>query len=370
MKEKKNKNSGITLISLIITIILLLILAGVSIGALTGENGILNQAQNAKLENEIASVKEDIELEIVKSFDNAGNYDDNVATERLKKNLKIKDEDITNKDGVLTINYKGYKVYVDTKGNVTTGLTSGIIASNPTVYYGKEVTNYECENSAGVDAWQIFYADTENIYLIASNKITYDYTPSGKNGTEVNYTGEALVLKNVYTDYKGSQDIINNKDILPWIRYVKEQPTRSIFNIKTVAYLLDTQAWNVFKGDDAKYAIGGPTVELFIASYNQRHPENIIEYETDINGYKVKWKTDEEYTTKITGLDSSEALYKKSMWIASPSGYNNCRLVYINRTGDLDNCDYNQVWAGACPVVCLNSDVELNQIDNENFEIK
>ncbi len=57
--EKKEKhNMGITLIALVITIIVLLILAGVSIATLTGENGILTQAQNAKNETEEAEAQE------------------------------------------------------------------------------------------------------------------------------------------------------------------------------------------------------------------------------------------------------------------------------------------------------------------------
>ena len=52
-----NKN-GITLIALVITIIVLLILAGVSISMLTGDNGILTQAQNAKKETEEAQEDE------------------------------------------------------------------------------------------------------------------------------------------------------------------------------------------------------------------------------------------------------------------------------------------------------------------------
>ena len=42
------QNKGITLIALVVTINVLLILAGVSIAILTGDNGILTQAQNAK----------------------------------------------------------------------------------------------------------------------------------------------------------------------------------------------------------------------------------------------------------------------------------------------------------------------------------
>ena len=57
-RNEKRKNSGITLIALVITIIVLLILAGVSIAMLTGENGILTQAQNAKNRTEEAKVNE------------------------------------------------------------------------------------------------------------------------------------------------------------------------------------------------------------------------------------------------------------------------------------------------------------------------
>ena len=58
-KEKsKDMNKGITLIALVITIIVLLILAGVSIATLTGENGILTQAQKAVEETEKASEEE------------------------------------------------------------------------------------------------------------------------------------------------------------------------------------------------------------------------------------------------------------------------------------------------------------------------
>ena len=59
---KKKNVKGITLIALVITIIVLLILAGVSIAMLTGENGILSQAQNAKDKTEIASEKEAVSL--------------------------------------------------------------------------------------------------------------------------------------------------------------------------------------------------------------------------------------------------------------------------------------------------------------------
>ena len=69
MKEKLLKNitkqKGITLIALVITIIVLLILAGVSIAMLTGQNGILTQAQNASTQTEIAEAKEKAQMDIM-----------------------------------------------------------------------------------------------------------------------------------------------------------------------------------------------------------------------------------------------------------------------------------------------------------------
>ena len=59
----KNTNGGITLIALVITIVVLLILAGVSIAMLTGDNGIITQAQKAKEKTEEAKIREEQQLE-------------------------------------------------------------------------------------------------------------------------------------------------------------------------------------------------------------------------------------------------------------------------------------------------------------------
>ena len=60
MKNQK----GITLIALVITIIVLLILAGVSIAMLTGDNGILTQTNKAKYTQIEGQVKEEINLAV------------------------------------------------------------------------------------------------------------------------------------------------------------------------------------------------------------------------------------------------------------------------------------------------------------------
>ena len=70
IETKRKTENGITLIALVITIIVLLILAGVSIAMLTGQNGILTQAQNAKKETDDAQSKEEATLGQYESYIN------------------------------------------------------------------------------------------------------------------------------------------------------------------------------------------------------------------------------------------------------------------------------------------------------------
>ena len=115
IKKKEKHTRGITLIALVITIIVLLILAGVSIATLTGENGILTQAQNAKNETEEAEAQEKEELKNQNSLiENIVNG--NFSNQNAENNLIIKSQEqdgaffiaiaITNISQELVDNYK------------------------------------------------------------------------------------------------------------------------------------------------------------------------------------------------------------------------------------------------------------------------
>lgn len=73
-------NKGITLIALIITIILLIILAGIGINLSIGENGLFNKAKYANKKMDEASAKEKLELvllELQSDKLNVPNYNEN-----------------------------------------------------------------------------------------------------------------------------------------------------------------------------------------------------------------------------------------------------------------------------------------------------
>ena len=85
MINKFKKNPGITLIALVVTIVVLLILAGISISMLTGQNGILNRATEAKEKTERAQIDESdkmVQMEAMvqaagKSIPNPSSYGEN-----------------------------------------------------------------------------------------------------------------------------------------------------------------------------------------------------------------------------------------------------------------------------------------------------
>ena len=84
------KEKGITLIALVLTIIILLILAGVSIATLTGPNGLLTKANEAKEATEQAKLDEEKELENINDYINQYLNPQTVQIENV--NLYNKDE--------------------------------------------------------------------------------------------------------------------------------------------------------------------------------------------------------------------------------------------------------------------------------------
>ena len=119
LKEQLKTNKGITLIALVITIIVLLILAGVTIATLTGDNGILTKAQNAKTQNDKATAKEKVDLAIAASLDETGK----INLGQLKTNLNNIDGinpkvgDITDSRFPLKVTVDGVEVTIEKDSN-------------------------------------------------------------------------------------------------------------------------------------------------------------------------------------------------------------------------------------------------------------
>ena len=269
-------------------------------------------------------------------------------------------------------------------------IANEVESGNIDEFYGKEV-DYQPSNGDTEVKWQIFYvgtnpndsSDTANrIYLIADDYISSDYAPDAKDGTEINDTSTyniwfADILDN--NAYSGSRDIAANSLGKSWLSYVNTYPSSTNTNIKAVAYMLDTDAWSTFTDNEGKaeYAIGAPTLDLFCASYNQKYPTKMIQYQANSTGYQLKWSSDSSYDTSVNGLSTSDNLYvitnndkALATWLASPSADNRANALSIHFSGYLHGNLVNQnPRDGFRPVVCLKPDVQLEQQSNGNFTI-
>ena len=133
-----NEMKGITLIALVITIIVLLILAGVSVATLTGDNGIVTQAQNAKEQTEITSEKEQIQLAAIAAIQLDGN--NKIDTRKLEEELNnINASIISEEDNLYYIKYNGGKRYYQLNKDGTIELIENVT--------GEKTLTVQCVNS-------------------------------------------------------------------------------------------------------------------------------------------------------------------------------------------------------------------------------
>lgn len=119
----KNRN-GITLIALVVTIIVLLILAGVSIITLTGDNGIITRTEKAKKATEEVAIKENISLAYAHA--QIGKYAGKNETfaDEIKKDLENtygtgSATVVANEGGTYSVTLNGKTYDIDANGNVT-----------------------------------------------------------------------------------------------------------------------------------------------------------------------------------------------------------------------------------------------------------
>jgi hypothetical protein len=124
-KSKK----GITLVALVITIIVLLILAGVSISLVVGDNGVMTKAQNASKSTKYSQMKEAVGLAI---SDLQTEYANNMATNVSATLDTFLTEQKLNKE----LEEYGYTLYkTSLSGTTTTSLTAGETALDTQTIY-------------------------------------------------------------------------------------------------------------------------------------------------------------------------------------------------------------------------------------------
>ena len=122
--KRTSKERGITLIALIVTIIVMVILAGTGISMLFGENGLIKKAIEAKEKEEIAEEQERLDTEVFESMvDMKGTQPtvDSVVDHFIEQGIASRDDVTTNEDGskdIVTDNDFSAHIEEDENGDV------------------------------------------------------------------------------------------------------------------------------------------------------------------------------------------------------------------------------------------------------------
>ena len=187
-----DNKKGITLIALVVTVVVLIILAGVSINAVIGDDGIIKKAQNSANLTKEAEVKEAINRTILE-FYLTNDY------ETLEDFLKAKvtegkiDSVTKNADGTLTVKKGEYSVTVENKTNSSGGSSSGGSTGGET--QTPEITIGEAKVVANSDGTGSAITDANSVYLGNTLYITFSHSITGGT-TVVDKTIPYAVTKN------------------------------------------------------------------------------------------------------------------------------------------------------------------------------
>lgn len=399
---ERKQNRGITLIALVITIIVLLILAGITISALTGDNGIVGNASTAKEQSEISEEKEIVEqaTAVTMGKDKYGN----IKQETLQEELVDNDVEVTQSGNNFICRFPSEREYIVSQEGIVTE-KKGLLASEITgEHYGSYVMNYsDIDVADGGESqksdWQIYYAgkvgneSEEHIYLISSNYISIESIPETKNNHTVNKGNYpySVSFTNILADYSnGSDDVADetrylNKQYYEYLANKHVSSTDS--NMRVVAYMCDTSVWNKFKTDKADFAIGGPTIELLFKSYNKKYGTNYLAGSLESNetskdsegntvesinktGYRISNNGGESWTTgynyRVITQDTTYILGQgntRGIWLASPSAIAQF-IIRIDVNGQVDSDGIFGINQGFRPIVCLKDDVQLEKVDD------
>ena len=205
MKQILNEQKGVTLIALVITIIVLLILAGVTIATLTGDNGILTKAQNAKEKNAQKTVEEQINLAVQASKINEGLVIDKDILEQELTNNGIEITKSENDELPWTVKKDGYVYTISENGEIKEkegiAITTGDIEILKGSTEGKKVSAQILSGETGTIKWE----HTGNITLSATegNEVTVNVNSNANAGDTATITARI--------DGKTYQDSINVK---------------------------------------------------------------------------------------------------------------------------------------------------------------
>ena len=240
LRNKTRKMKGITLVALVVTVVVLLILAGISLNLVLGDNGIITKAQEAAAKTEESSATESFSMYLTGLRLANGDGDNFRLADYLSSNIGNEgiEDFLNNGDGHAQVAYKGYKylVNLDDYTFEYLGKTDG----NGVNRHIKQVLDNNNEDVPGIAmveageletedlGWEVLSVNGDgSVNLIAKNNTGFEVSLSGING----YTNGAKALNEICSKLYGNLEINGQK--------VKSARSANLTDFYNVVYQLN-----------------------------------------------------------------------------------------------------------------------------------
>ena len=315
MRFKTKEAKGITLIALVITIIVLLILAGVTIATLTGDNGILKKAGDAKTQTEQAKADENLKIAIAGSYGTDGKLN----LKDLKDNLTNQgiDYDKNNTGFPLEVKVNGEKKKIDANGNIIESIQS--LKTKGTVF--KDTTTLEDTYGNQVKIPKGFKIASDSATEVTGGIVIEDATYTNTIGSQFVWipvgTGENAIKKanketvdialGRYSFTKNSDGTVTTSEFSD--RDCTEDTTASHNSNYKNAIAKDIEAFETSVKNNHGYYIG--RYEAGVVDYNSSVSTSNSDYKINWTGYtgdniKLVCKKEQQVWNYVTQNKASE----------------------------------------------------------------
>ena len=269
-KLKKRTSLGeraITLIALVVTIVILLILAGVTITMTLGQNGLFTRAQAGRKEYEQAEVRDDLSMLITQyTWDKASEKTDKSLGDYLKENgaTSVK----ANADGTtLEVEYKGYVFTVNKDSGEITSVSkagprpqvSGVKVTEDSAGQGNNVEQGKIAADSGKKLYITFTSSIEGGTTTVSPAVPYEVSKNGSYKFTITGTVGGKIYSSEYTvtvnQYKAVASALIGKIVsytpnTPSTGYDLSTAKSGYGSAQTIDGTYDPTTWKIMEVDE------------------------------------------------------------------------------------------------------------------------
>ena len=311
-KQKLKESKGITLIALVITIIVLLILAGVTIATLTGDNGILKKAGDAKTQTEQAKEDENFKIAIAGSYGTDGKLN----LKDLKDNLKNQGILTNSNEFPLEVTVNGEKKKIDANGNIIESIqslkTKGTVFKDTTTLedtYGNQVKipkGFKIANDSATDVTGGIVIEDATYTKTIGSQFVWIPVGTGENAIKKANKETVEIELGRYDFTKNSDGTITTSE---YSGSNTEDTTASHNSSRENAIAKDIEKFKTSANSNHGYYIG--RYEAGVVDYNSSVSTSNSNNETNWTGYtgdniKLVCKKEQQVWNYVTQNKASE----------------------------------------------------------------